>query len=320
MKKTYRTESDSIGELQVERDAYYGVQTLRAKRNFSITDSKMNFTFVKNIVLIKKAAALVNGVYGILDQARAAAIVSACDEVLAGKHRKEFVVDAVQGGAGTSANMNVNEVIANLAAVKLGGKPGDYARVHPNDHVNMEQSTNDVIPTAGKLTVIVLSRALLSELRRLERALKKKAEDFNGILKMGRTQLQDAVPMRMGQAFHAFATAIGRDIGRIERSLSEMHVVNMGATAIGTAITARREYFEHITEKLSELFGEKLTRAEDLFDGTQNVDCFVAVSGALKALAVNLSKMSNDLRLMETIKSCDIFKNNELYSDSYLDA
>ena len=299
MKKTYRTESDSIGELQVERDAYYGVQTLRAKRNFSITDSKMNFTFVKNIVLIKKAAALVNGVYGILDQARAAAIVSACDEVLAGKHRKEFVVDAVQGGAGTSANMNVNEVIANLAAVKLGGKPGDYARVvHPNDHVNMAQSTNDVIPTAGKLTVIVLSRALLSELRRLERALKKKAEDFNGILKMGRTQLQDAVPMRMGQAFHAFATAIGRDIGRIERSLSEMHVVNMGATAIGTAITARREYFEHITEKLSELFGEKLARAEDLFDGTQNVDCFVAVSGALKALAVNLSKMSNDLRLM----------------------
>lgn len=158
----------------MERDAYYGVQTLRAKRNFSITDSKMNFTFVKNIVLIKKAAALVNGVYGILDQARAEAIVFACDEVLAGKHRKEFVVDAVQGGAGTSANMNVNEVIANLAAVKLGGKPGDYARVHPNDHVNMEQSTNDVIPTAGKLTVIVLSRALLSELRRLERALKRR--------------------------------------------------------------------------------------------------------------------------------------------------
>lgn len=202
MKKTYRTESDSIGELQVERDAYYGVQTLRAKRNFSITDSKMNFTFVKNIVLIKKAAALVNGVYGILDQARAEAIVSACDEVLAGKHRKEFVVDAVQGGAGTSANMNVNEVIANLAAVKLGGKPGDYAARHPNDHVNMEQSTNDVIPTAGKLTVIVLSRALLSELRRLERALKKKAEDF--------THPENGADAAAGRRSHADGAGVPR--------------------------------------------------------------------------------------------------------------
>ena len=300
MKKNYRTESDSIGELQVEADAYYGVQSLRAKRNFNITDSKMNFTFVKNVTLIKKAAAIVNGSYGILEKDRADAIVAACDEILAGKHRKEFIVDAVQGGAGTSANMNVNEVIANLAVQKMGGAQGDYAYVHPNDHVNMEQSTNDVIPTAGKLTVITLSRALIEALQKLKEALLWKAEAFNDVLKMGRTQLQDAVPMRMGQAFHAFATAIGRDIGRIEKNLAEMHVVNMGATAIGTAITARREYFEHITEKLSELFGEKLTRAEDLFDGTQNVDCFVAVSGALKALAVNLSKMCNDLRLMSS--------------------
>lgn len=300
MKKNYRTESDSIGELQVDSEAYYGVQSLRAKRNFNITDSKMSFTFVKNITLIKKAAAIVNGNYGILEKERADAIVAACDEILSGKHRKEFIVDAVQGGAGTSANMNVNEVIANLAIQKMGGMQGNYTYVHPNDHVNMEQSTNDVIPTAGKMTVITLSRDLIDALQKLKRALLKKAEAFNDVLKMGRTQLQDAVPMRMGQAFHSFATAIGRDIGRVEKSLAEMHVINMGATAIGTAITARKEYFEHITETLSDLFGEKLTRAEDLFDGTQNVDCFVAVSGALKALAVNLSKMCNDLRLMSS--------------------
>ncbi len=300
MEKEFRTESDSVGELALDSDAYYGIQTLRAKENFEITGTKLNFPFIRNIVLIKKAAATVNKAYGLLDGEKADAIIAACDEVLHRKHKRDFIVDAVQGGAGTSANMNVNEVIANIAIERLGGKKGDYALISPNDHVNMEQSTNDVIPTAGKLTVLALAKELCAELTRLDAALLKKAEEFDGILKMGRTQLQDAVPMRLGQAFHAFATSISRSKDRIEKLLSEMRTINLGATAIGTAITAREAYFTHITEELSQLSGEKLQRAEDLFDGTQNVDGFAAVSGALKALAVNLSKMSSDLRLMSS--------------------
>ncbi len=300
MEKEYRTESDSVGELSLDSEAYYGIQTLRAKGNFEITGTKLNFSFVRNIVLIKKAAAIVNKSYGILGAQKADAIIAACDEILHGKHRKDFIVDAVQGGAGTSANMNVNEVIANIAIERLGGKKGDYSVISPNDDVNMEQSTNDVIPTAGKLTVLSLASELLSELNRLDAALRKKAKEFDDILKMGRTQLQDAVPMRLGQAFRAFATAIARSKERIESSLSEMRTINLGATAIGTAINAREAYFSHITEELSQLSGEKLKRADDLFDGTQNVDGFAAVSGTLKALAVNLSKMCNDLRLMSS--------------------
>ncbi len=300
MEKEFRTESDSVGELSLDSEAYYGIQTLRAKGNFEITGTKLNFAFIRNIVLIKKAAAIVNKSYGLLDEKKGDAIIAACDEILHGKHRRDFIVDAVQGGAGTSANMNVNEVIANIAIEKLGGKKGDYSVVSPNDDVNMEQSTNDDIPTAGKLTVLTLSKELIAELRRLYEALKAKAKEFDGILKMGRTQLQDAVPMRLGQAFRAFATAIGRSKERIEQSLGEMRTINMGATAIGTAINAREAYFSHITEELSLLSGENLQRADDLFDGTQNVDGFAAVSGTLKALAVNLSKMCNDLRLMSS--------------------
>ncbi len=300
MEKEFRTESDSVGELSIDSAAYYGIQTLRAKGNFEITGTKLNSAFIRNIVVIKKAAAIVNKSFGLLDEKKADAIISACDEILHGKHRKDFIVDAVQGGAGTSANMNVNEVIANIAIEHLGGKKGDYSVISPNDDVNMEQSTNDVIPTAGKLTVLTLASELNTELGRLNSALLAKAKEFDGILKMGRTQLQDAVPMRLGQAFHAFATSIARSKERIQNSLSEMRTINMGATAIGTAINAREAYFNHITEELSLLTGERLCRADDLFDGTQNVDGFAAVSGTLKALAVNLSKMCNDLRLMSS--------------------
>ncbi len=300
MEKEFRTEHDSVGDLSIDSGAYYGIQTLRAKENFEITGTKLTFAFVRNVVIIKKAAAKVNEDHGLLAREKADAIIAACDEILHGKHRKDFIVDAVQGGAGTSANMNVNEVIANIAIEKLGGKKGDYSIISPNDDVNMEQSTNDVIPTAGKLTVLSLAAELLCELKKLHAALLAKAKEFDGILKMGRTQLQDAVPMRLGQAFRAFATAIARSKDRIETSLAEMRTINMGATAIGTAINAREEYFAHITEELARLTGENLQRAEDLFDGTQNVDCFAAVSGTLKALAVNLSKMSSDLRLMSS--------------------
>ena len=295
-----RLEQDSVGTMEVPKDALYGIHSLRASRNFDITGKKMSRNFIRNIVLIKKAAAIVNGKYGFLDEKRASAIEWACDEVMTGKYKESFPVDAVQGGAGTSANMNANEVVANLAIVHLGGKPGDYAIVHPNDHVNMAQSTNDVIPTAGKLTVLVLADRLLDSLHELEAALMKKAKEFDDVLTMGRTQLQDAVPMRMGQAFQAFATAISRDIRRIELSLDSMHWVNMGATAIGTGINTEKEYFENICSTLSELSGKELHQAKDLFDATQNVDCFAEVSGALKACAINLSKMCNDLRLLSS--------------------
>ncbi len=295
-----RLESDSVGELPIKQQAYYGIQAYRASHNFGITGVPMHNEFIKSIAIIKKAAALVNGKARLLNQNIADALVYAADKIIAGKFDNEFIVDAVQGGAGTSANMNVNEVMANIAIERLGGKLGDYSLVHPNDHVNMEQSTNDVIPTAGKLTVLKLSKALLNELRLLKNSFLNKAKAFDGILKMGRTQLQDAVPMRLGQSFNAFATAISRDERRIVTSLKEMYAVNMGATAIGTAINAKEDYFENIVTELSLLTGFDLTRPDDLFDATQNIDCFAGVSGALKLLAINLSKISNDLRLMSS--------------------
>ncbi len=298
MDTTLRREQDSVGRLDVAANAYYGIHALRAKYNFPITGVPMNEEFVGNIVLIKKAVATVHKKSGALDERLADAVIAACDDLLAGEKRDQFIVDAVQGGAGTSANMNVNEVVANLAIEKLGGTLGDYSLINPNDHINMGQSTNDVIPTAGKLTVLALSRELREQLRFLIRALLNKSEEFDDILKMGRTQLQDAVPMRLGQSFRAFASAMERDLGRIERVLEEMRSVNIGATAIGTAINADMDYFKHIIDELSILSGEPLVRPEDLFDATQNADCFASVSGVLKAFAINLTKMCNDLRLM----------------------
>ena len=299
MKEAFRKESDSVGTLEVPADAYYGVQTLRGHDNFQITGQKMNPCFVKNIVRIKKAAALVNGRYKYIPQSHAEAIVTACDEILNGKWSDAFITDAIQGGAGTTVNMNVNEVVANRATELLGGKLGEYV-CHPNDHVNYAQSTNDVIPTAGKLTVLDLAKTLLSRLQKLIDALEEKAKQFDSIVKMGRTQLQDAVPIRLGQEFHAYASALNRDKCRISRALEEMHVVNMGGTAIGTAVNVGKEYLLHIAEELSHVTGYELKRAEDLIDATQNVDSFAYVSGVLKACAVNLSKMSNDLRLMSS--------------------
>ncbi len=300
MQKNTRRESDSVGGLEVDENAYYGIQSLRAKNNFYITNVKMNPEFIKNITLIKKAAAIVNKNARLLEETKADAIVAACDEIMAGNYQDQFIVDAIQGGAGTSANMNVNEVVANVAIEKLGGKKGDYSVVHPNDDVNMEQSTNDVIPTAGKLTVLSLTKYLLEELNLLKLSLRAKAKEFDGILKMGRTQLQDAVPMRLGQSFEAFASSVSRDTKRIALRLDEMRDINMGATAIGTAINAKPEYFNNIIEQISALSEENLTRPRDLFDATQNIDSFVAMSGSLKTLAINLSKMCNDLRLMSS--------------------
>ncbi len=294
---TTRKESDSVGTLHVPAEAYYGVQTQRGHENFQISDRKMNFDFIKNITLIKKVAAKVNGQYGYIEKGIAEAIIRACDEILAGKFQDQFITDAIQGGAGTTVNMNVNEVVANRATELLGGKKGEYI-CHPNDHVNHAQSTNDVIPSAGKLTVLKLADELLSALEGLICALSDKAQEFDGVIKMGRTQLEDAVPIRLGQEFQAYASALKRDYKRIQNALQEMQVLNLGGTAIGTSVNAGSKYVKSVVETLSAECGRPLQKADDLIDATQNVDSFVAVSGSVKACAVNLSKMCNDLRLM----------------------
>lgn len=298
MTEYMRLESDSIGEMEVPGEAYYGVQALRANENFPITGNSLNPDFIKNMARIKRAAAITNMRAGRLKPEIANAIESACNEVVCGMFASEFIVDGIQGGAGTSANMNMNEVIANRAIEMLCGKKGDYSIVHPNDHVNMAQSTNDVIPTAGKLTVLDLLKKLEKSLKKLDSALYKKADEFDGVIKIGRTQLEDAVPMRLGQSFHAYATMIERDIDRIAKAKKEMYTVNMGATAIGTGINTSEYYFDHIVPTLAKVSGYPLVQADDLFDATENLDGFVRVSSCLKACAVNLSKMCNDIRIL----------------------
>lgn len=295
-----RMEHDSIGALNVPAEAYYGVQSMRAATNFQITYRPLHPVLIDSIVMVKKAAAITNEKSGKLDQQIAQAIIQACDEILDGNLRDQFIVDAIQGGAGTSANMNANEVIANRAIEILGGTKGDYSIVHPNDHVNMSQSTNDVIPTAGKITVLKLLPQTIKELEKLEKAMEEKEAEFDDILKMGRTQLQDAVPMRLGQSFGAFAHVLKRDIKRLKNVMDEMKVLNIGATAIGTAINVDPYYLANISYELSKVAGISLKQADDLIDATQNLDGFVSVSGVLKTCAVDISKISNDLRLMSS--------------------
>lgn len=295
-----RMEHDSIGALNVPAEAYYGVQSMRAATNFQITHRPLHPVLIDSIVMVKKAAAITNEKSGKLDQQIAQAIIKACDEILDGNLRDQFIVDAIQGGAGTSANMNANEVIANRAIEILGGTKGDYSIVHPNDHVNMSQSTNDVIPTAGKITVLKLLPQTIKELEKLEKAMEEKEAEFDDILKMGRTQLQDAVPMRLGQSFGAFVHVLKRDIKRLKNVMDEMKVLNIGATAIGTAINIDPYYLANISYELSKVAGISLKQAEDLIDATQNLDGFVSVSRVLKTCAVDISKISNDLRLMSS--------------------
>lgn len=295
-----RMEHDSIGALNVPAEAYYGVQSMRAATNFQITHRPLHPVLIDSIVMVKKAAAITNEKSGKLDQQIAQAIIKACDEILDGNLRDQFIVDAIQGGAGTSANMNANEVIANRAIEILGGTKGDYSIVHPNDHVNMSQSTNDVIPTAGKITVLKLLPQTIKELEKLEKAMEEKEAEFDDILKMGRTQLQDAVPMRLGQSFGAFVHVLKRNIKRLKNVMDEMKVLNIGATAIGTAINVDPYYLANISYELSKVAGISLKQAEDLIDATQNLDGFVSVSRVLKTCAVDISKISNDLRLMSS--------------------
>lgn len=298
--KGFREESDSIGTKRVPIDAYYGVQTLRAAENFRITGSTMHEEFINSLALIKKASAITNREAGLLSKKIESAIIQACDEITIGNLHEQFIVDPIQGGAGTSANMNANEVVANRANEILGGEKGAYNLVHPNDHVNMGQSTNDVIPTAGKITILKLLPKVTKELESLYNALIEKSIEFNDVIKMGRTQMQDAVPIRLGQEFKAYSSVIKRDIARITKVQKELNVINMGGTAIGTGINADEEYFDRIVASLSLITGIDLRQAQDLIDATQNLDCFVSVSSAIKTCAVSLSKMANDLRLMSS--------------------
>ncbi|MCB2360773.1 aspartate ammonia-lyase [Clostridium estertheticum] len=296
----FRLESDSIGSKQVPMEAYYGVQTLRCAENFKITGLGMCVEFIKSLAEIKKAAAITNNEVGLLDKKIEEAIVMACDEIIDGKLQNQFIVDPIQGGAGTSMNMNANEVIANRAIEILGGQKGDYSIVHPNDHINYGQSTNDVIPTAGKMTSLKLIPKAIVELSKLYDAFNEKSKEFDDVIKMGRTQMQDAIPIRLGQEFKAYSSVIRRDISRLEKAKEELKVVNMGGTAIGTGMNADIQYFNKIVPNISKISNIELKQASDLVDATQNLDGFVVVSGVIKACAVNLSKIANDLRLMSS--------------------
>lgn len=296
----FRLERDSIGEKQVPIDAYYGVQSLRAKENFRISGQKVHPEFINSIVEVKKAAAIANKNSGALSPERADAIVKACDDLLSGKYIENFIVDAIQGGAGTSLNMNANEVIANIAIEYLGGQKGDYKIVHPNDHVNCAQSTNDAYPSAGKIAAIKLLKKAIVALEDFYSALIKKAKEFDDVIKMGRTEMQDAVPISFGQAFRAYAAPIKRDVVRFKQAIKELSVLNMGGTAIGTGITADKDYIQNVVPTLSKVCGIDFEQADDLVDATQNLDCFVFVSGIVKSCATSLSKIANDLRLMSS--------------------
>lgn len=293
-----RIEKDFIGTLSLKEDALYGIHSLRASLNFPITKRGLDPMLIKNIALVKKACAIVNGENEDLSKEKAAAIVRACDEIISGKHLDSFIVDLIQGGAGTSANMNANEVIANLAIIKLGGKPGEYEKVNPLDDVNLHQSTNDVIPTAARLTVLDKSKVLIETLKYLKEELDKKAKQYEGIYRLGRTQLQDAVPMKASRSFEAYSSMINRAIVKIENVLKYMRYVNLGGTAIGSGIASNRYYHDNVVKKLSELSGYELSQFYNLYDGTQNADDFASVSAEIRVCALSLSKMANDIRLL----------------------
>ena len=293
-----RTEKDFIGTLEIPEDALYGIHSLIANQNFPITKRGMDPVFIRNIALVKKASATVNGENNDLPQEKAKAIIEACDEIIAGEHLDSFIVDLIQGGAGTSANMNANEVIANLAIMKLGGKPGDYDLVRPLDDVNLHQSTNDVIPTAARLTVMDKAKVLMETLRYLKEELDRKAKEYEGIYRLGRTQLQDAVPMKASRSFEAYSSMISRSIVKIENVLKYMRHVNLGGTAIGSGIASNRYYHDNVVKKLAEISGYDLTQFYNLYDGTQNADDFASVSAEIRVCALSLSKMANDIRLL----------------------
>lgn len=297
---SHRIETDSIGELTIGKQVLYGINTQRALYNFPISGRFVNKELIYTLVIIKKAAAMTHKSLNLLPVEKADYIIEACEEILQGKYDQEFITDALQGGAGTSTNMNVNEVIANAAIIKAGGQPGNYSIISPLDDVNKSQSTNDVYPTALRIAAIRLVRILSDELALLQEALQKKEHAYSEVIKLGRTQLMDALPIMLGQEFGAYAQAIARDRWRIYKVEERLRQVNLGGTAVGTGMNASKKYSYMVVEILRELTGLGLARAEYPMDLTQNADVFTEVSGLLKSAAVNLIKISNDLRLMNS--------------------
>ena len=293
-----RIEQDPLGELDVPDDAYYGVQTERARRNFPISGLKPLAAFVDAVIWIKRAAALTHRETGRLDAKLADAIVKAADEVLGGRHRDQFVVDVYQAGAGTSHNMNCNEVLANRANELLGGRRGEYKPVHPNDHVNMAQSTNDVIPTAIRLAALARLGPLLAALDALAGALEAKGREFDPIVKSGRTHLQDATPIRLGQEFAAYAHTVRRNRTRLERAADDLRDLGIGGTAVGTGLNAEPRYPGLMVKHLRAVSGLELREGADRVQLMQSMGDVAAFSGAVRALAVDLNKIANDLRLL----------------------
>ncbi|QIL46162.1 aspartate ammonia-lyase [Vagococcus coleopterorum] len=296
----YREEQDSVGKLNIPKDAYYGVNAQRAFENFQITGQRLDPLFIESLVQVKKAVALANMELGELDPKIGETIVKVADEMLAGNLHDQMIVDPIQGGAGTSSNMNINEVIANRAIEMLGGEKGDYTVVSPNDHVNKGQSTNDVYPTSGKLTMLKLADILLASLNQLADTFEAKAKEFAGIKKMGRTQLSDAVLITVGEEFHAHSTLTKRNIKRLEAVKDEVRALNMGGTAIGTGISAHKDLPQTFNKHINDVTGLGLTVAEDLIDATQNIDCFAVVADVQKTIGLSLSKVANDIRLLSS--------------------
>ncbi|OKL36027.1 aspartate ammonia-lyase [Domibacillus mangrovi] len=293
-----RIEKDFLGEKEVLADVYYGIQTLRAVENFPITGYRIHDELIKAMAIVKKAAAIANKEVDRLPPHLEKAIVQAAEEIIDGQWHDQFIVDPIQGGAGTSINMNTNEVIANRALEILGRQKGDYAFLSPNTHVNMAQSTNDAFPTAIHIATLALSEKLLSTMEYMHQTFKEKANEFDHIIKMGRTHLQDAVPIRLGQEFEAYCRVIERDIKRITQSRQHLYEVNMGATAVGTGLNADPQYILTVVKQLKMISGFPLLAAENLVDATQNTDVYTEVSASLKVCMMNMSKIANDLRLM----------------------
>lgn len=301
-KANSRIEHDFLGEREISNEFYYGVQTLRALENFNITGIPISREplFIQAFGYVKKAAALANRDCGILDPKITEAIVFACDELIAGKYKDQFVTDLIQGGAGTSINMNANEVIANIGLEYLGYQKGDYQHLHPNNHVNCSQSTNDAYPTALKMALYKKTDQYLAEIDLLRQAFTRKGQEFSHIMKMGRTQLQDAVPMLLGDEFHSFASSIGEDVKRVLDARDLFLDCNMGGTAIGTKINAPQAYPELVTKYLADISGVPVRLAADLIDASSDTGDYVQFSGVLKRSVIKLSKICNDLRLLSS--------------------
>lgn len=297
-----RSEHDLLGDKEVPMEALFGVQTLRCIENFDISGNLLSDhpEFTKAFGIVKMGAILANHSLGLVSDEIKDAVVAACKELMEGKHTEHFPIDMIQGGAGTSANMNANEVIANRALEIIGKKHGEYQFIHPNDHINMAQSTNDAYPTAMHLGLYMINMEVIEALKELIKSFRAKERKFANVIKMGRTQLQDAVPMTLGQEFGSYANALENEMKRINRAAQELLVINMGATAIGTGITAEPGYAQSCTKFIKEITGWNITLAKDLVEATNDTSCMVNYSSALKQVAIRLSKICNDLRLLSS--------------------